>query len=146
MVFEYDIDIQKIVLKYFKKIKKSKNKERTIKQIVDDIKKKYPSEKQPLIISELRRRLIALSLNCGYIYSPKRSPKRSLKLSLKLSLKRSPKRSYIRIFKQHHTYNYSSKSNRDSKKRPLYSIYKVKAQANEEYIKYVELLDELTKE
>lgn len=98
MISKDDINIQEIALEYLKAILQSKNKEFTIKQIVDDIKKKYPSEKQPLIISELRKRLMALSYSRGYSHG----------------------------------------SDRDI-------LYEVRAQANEEYIKYVELLDDLTK-
>lgn len=118
MVPEGDINIQEIVLKYLKQFEKSDDKERTIKQIVDDIKKKYPSEEQPLIIKELRKYLIALghyrSHSFGYGNSPSFGSKRDSDLLVFL--------------------------------RRSFQCNEVRAQSNEEYIKYVELLDELTKE
>lgn len=116
MISKDDINIPKIVLEYLKAIERSENKEFTIKQIVDNIKK-YPSEEQPLIINELRNTLTALSLSSDYIFGYGHSPNFGSKQD-----------SYPPVFFYHR-----------------FQCNEVRAQSNEEYIKYVKLLDDLTK-
>lgn len=61
MIFKEDINVKKIAFEYLKAILQSKNKEATIQQIVDDIKTKFTSEEQQLILDELKSNLTLLN-------------------------------------------------------------------------------------